>query len=352
MTYRNKMILLSALALLLLGTYSLGPLLTASDSRRLSAQPWLENVDVGSIAKIDFLNQGFSLIRTEGGAENQQRPVWTIGLENEEFPADSKKVEAFTERLANVAYYSKASETPDSWSKFSVDDRNGLKLKISTAMDGELKENSLETAEHVQEQGPTETIIFGESLQGSDRQYARKNSSDSTYVVDDLRRYLERESGYWADLALFAEKLSIQDVIAVEYISKEVGQFRFRRSEDGIDQIKWSLISEESGEAAAEEVDLETMNRHIRNLIELRAEKYATSNERTEAGMSEPHRIVSFETIRGNTYKLRIGNKNNRQQVYVRPMQSRYIYLVSQWRLNTVMNPLQELLPLQVSPEE
>jgi hypothetical protein len=293
----------------------------------------VQNVDAGSISKIEFLNQEFSLIRSEGKGEDNQHPVWFVALESEKFPADNKKVEVFTDRIANLAYYSEAAASPDSWSKFSVDDLNGLKLSIFTNVDAESQE----------------TIVFGESLQGSDRQYARKISSDSTYVVDDLRRYLERESGYWSDLALFSEKLSIQDVIAIEFITKEDGQFRFRRSEEGLNQIKWSLTS---GEAAPKAVDLATMNRHIRNLIELRGEKYATRDERSNSGITDPHTIISFETTRGNTYKLRIGNENNRQQVYVGPIHSQYIYLVSQWRLNTVLNPLQELLQLQGSSEE
>ncbi|MDZ7793417.1 MAG: DUF4340 domain-containing protein [Spirochaetia bacterium] len=328
MTYRNKMILLSTLALLLMGTYFLGPLLTSSDSRRLSPQPWLQNVDAGSITKIEFLNQEFALIHSEAKGENNQQPAWFVALESEKFPADSKKVKAFTDRIANLAFYSEAAASPDNWSKYSVDDGNGLKLKIFTNMDGEAQE----------------TIVFGDSLQGSDRQYARKISSDSVYVVDDLRRYLERETGYWSDLALFSEKLSIQDVMALEFITKEDGQFRFRRSEEGLNQIKWSLTSEE---AAPKVVDPEVMNRHIRNLIELHGEKYATRDERSYSGITDPHTIISFETTSGNTYKLRIGNKNNRQQVYVRPLHSQYTYLVSQWRLNTVLNPLKELLQLQ-----
>src|SRR6056297_1071143 len=333
MTYRNKMMWLSALALLLLGIYSLGPLLTSYDSRRLNPHPWLQNVDAGSISKIEFINQEFSLIRSEAKGENTQQQAWSVAFESEKFPADSKKVEAFIDRLAYLAYYSEAAASPDSWGKFSVDDRNGLKLKIFTKMDGESQE----------------TIVFGDSLKGSDRQYARKISSDSVYVVDDLRRYLERESGYWSDLALFSEKLSIQDVMELEFITKEDGQFTFRRSEEGLNQTKWSLISEG---AAPKAVDLELMNRHIRNLIELRGEKYATRDERSNSGITDSRTIISFETTTGNRYRLRIGNKNNRQQVYVRPIHSQYTYLVSQWRLNTVLNPLQDLLQLQDKPEE
>jgi len=342
------MILLSVLALLLLGTYSLGPLLTSSDSRRLIAHPWLENVDAGSISKIEFLNQEFAVIRSNEKRGDNQQPIWSVSLENEMFPADIKKVEAFTDRIANLAYYSEAAALPDSWSKFSVDDQSGLKLRIFTNVDAEIQENFLETAEQAQENSPTETIVFGESLEGSDRQYARKISSDATYVVEDLHRYLEKESGYWSDLALFSEMLSIQDVIALEFITKENEQFRFRRSEEGLDQVEWSLTSEG---VDAKDVDLETMNRHIRNLIELSAEKFATRDERTYSGITEAHTIISFETIRGNLYKLRIGNKNNRQQVYVRPMHRQYTYLVSQWRLNTVLNPLKELVQLQDKPE-
>jgi len=113
--------------------------------------------------------------------------------------------------------------------------------------------------------------------------------------------------------------------------------------EEGLNQIKWSLISEEEDPKA---VDLEVMNRHIRNLIELRGEKYATSDERSNSGITDPHAIISFETTTGNIYRLRIGNKNNRQQVYVSPRHSQYTYLISEWRLNTVLHPLQELLQL------
>ncbi|MFO7730144.1 MAG: DUF4340 domain-containing protein [Spirochaetia bacterium] len=325
MTYRHKMLLLSALALLLLGTYSVGPLLTSSDSRRLSPTPWLQNVEADSITKIEFLNQEFSLIRNEGKDEDNRHSVWSVGLENEKFPADSNKVEAFADKIANLAYYSEADASRDNWSDFSVDEGNGLKLRIFTSEDDQSQE----------------TIVFGDSLQASEHQYARKISSDTTYVIDDLSRYLESESGYWSDLALFSDELSIQDVIAIEFSTEKDGQFRFRRSEDGLNLIKWSLISEE---AALQDVDLETMNRLIRNLIELRGEKYATSDERSYSAIDDPHTTIRFETTRGNTYRLRIGNKNNRQQVYVRSSYSQYTYLVSEWRINSILNSLQELL--------
>ncbi|MCF7914954.1 MAG: DUF4340 domain-containing protein [Spirochaetaceae bacterium] len=334
MSYKGKILILSALALLLLGTYSLGPLFTSSDNPRLSPQPWLQNVDAESITKLDFFNQEFSLVRNVDMEGDKQSPAWYVVVGDEKYPADGKKVEAFTDRIAHLAYYYEAAASPDNWSGFSVDDRNGQKLRIFTSVVSE----------------PQETIVFGESLQGSDRQYARKISSDSTYEVDDLSRYLESGTAYWSDLALFSEKLSIQDVISIEFIIEEEGRYSFQRSESGLNQIEWILRSAEA--SSTEAVDIETMNRHIRNLIELRGEKYAPPKERPDSGIAKPRIIISFETATGKIYRLRVGNKNNRQQVYVRPNQSQYTYLISEWRLNTILNPLQELLPLQAGGEE
>jgi len=351
MTYKSKILFLSALALLLLGIYSLGPLFTSSDNRRLSPQPWLQNVDAKSITKLEFSNPEFSLVRSEGkDGGDKQTPVWYVAVGNEKYPADSKKVEAFTDRIANLAYYYEAAASPDKWSGFSVDNRNGQKLRIFTSGFSESGEKILGTAEQTQEQTLTETIVFGDTLRGSDRQYARKNSSDSTYEVDDLSRYLESGTGYWSDLALFSEKLSIQDVISIEFNIEEKGRYSFKRSEAGLNQVEWTLRSAKASSPVT--VDNETMNRHIRNLIELRGEKYAALDERPYSGITEPRIIISFETATGKIYKLRVGNKNNRQQVYVRPNQSEYTYLISEWRLNTILNPLQELLPLKDSVEE
>lgn len=324
MTYRTKVILLISFATILLMMYLAGGIINPSSQTVVTPEPWLSDVPMSTIEKLGFSKKNYSLVRKEND-------IWNIIIEGEEFPAKNKKVEAFIKELSKLAYYSRAGNTKENWSNFSVEE-SADKLQLYTEGNREA----------------IMTILFGSALQGSDHQYARKESEDKTYVIDDMQHYINTDSSYWSDLSLFPENISIQDVISFEYevIEEEKHEdgndkrkYRFQRETDGNNQGQWVLLQNRD-----ETIDQDTMNRLVRNVIEISGERFARRQERGNSGITNPRYICRFETEHGDTFEMRVGKETSDKQIYVKPRNSQYTFLVSEWRMNTILNPLEELI--------
>ena len=316
MTYKRKVILLTTAVVLLLSTYFLGPVFDPQREIRLSAKPLLPEVNSEDIVSVGFSNADYLLQR---GPESGQ---WHILLEGESFPADQIQVQSFIEAVARLSYYSVASKDKSTWADFSLDDGQGNRVSLNT---GSPEEQEI-------------SLVFGAEVQGSSRQYVRTSNSENTYVADDVSAYLDRDSAYWADLNLFPPDMSIQDVISIEY-----REYRIERSEASQGQPQWILTKGSRGDGQLID-ETGTVDRFIRSFIELSGEDFATSSERRNSGLTSPREIIRIETADGNEYELRIGSRNTQNRIFVRPAHTEYTYLVSEWRVNTVLNPLHELV--------
>ncbi len=316
MTYKSKVILLAAAAVLLLSTYFLGTLFNPQKSITLSAKPLFPDLKPEDIASVEFSNAEYSLQR---GAESGQ---WNLRIEGESFPADQVQVRSFIEAVAQLSYYSRASKDKDTWPDFSIAEGQGKRVTLNT---GKATEQEI-------------SLVFGAKVQGSSQQYARTSNSENTYVADDISAYLDRDVGYWADLTLVPADVSIQDVISIEY-----RDYRIERSETAQGQTQWILSQESRGEEELID-ESDTVDRFLRSFIELRGEDFASASERRNSGLTTPREIIRIETVDGTDYELRIGAQTAQNRIFVRPTRSEYTYLVSEWRVNTVLNPLNELV--------
>ncbi|MFW5727225.1 MAG: DUF4340 domain-containing protein [Spirochaetota bacterium] len=316
MTYKSRVILLTAAAVLLLSTYFLGTLFNPRKDITLSAKPLLPGLSPEDIGSVEFSNADYSLQR---GAESEQ---WNILIEGESFPADQVQVQSFIESVAQLSYYSLASKDKDTWTDFSIADGQGDRVTIFT---DSAKEQEI-------------SLVFGAKVQGSSRQYTRISNSENTYVADDLSAYLDRESGYWADLNLFPADMNIQAVISIEY-----RDYRIERAEAAQGQAQWILSQGSSGDGQPID-ETDTVDRFLRSYIELSGEDFATASERDNSGLSSPREIIRIETSNGNEYELRIGSQSTQDRIFASAGHSEYTYLVSEWRVNTVLNPLNELV--------
>lgn len=313
MTYRNKMILLAGAAVLLLTSYLLGTLFSPDRAVSMRPKELLPDIEPGDIAAVVFSDADYALERDGETAE------WKVFIEGEEFPADRMQVHSFIDAAAQLSYYSTAATGSDTWQDFAVDADQGNAVTLYT--------------DTQRQQGVT--LVVGKEVPGSGHRYARISESDKTYVVDDISAYLGRSSGYWSQLALFPESLNVQDVIAIEYQEK-----RLERRDGPQGQVQW-ILSDENEELIDE---TETVSRFIRSFIELSGEEFASAVERRNSGITSPAAVIAIETAEGKTYELRIGSDTGQNRVFVRPAHKEYTYVVSEWRINTVLNPLNELL--------
>jgi hypothetical protein len=307
------MILLAAAAVLLLTSYLLGTLFSPNKAVSMRPKKLLPDIEYGDIKGVDFSNADYVLERKGKTGE------WEVLIDGEAFPADEVQVQSFIETIARLSYYSIAATGNANWENFGVDAQQGTAVSLFT---------------ETQKQ-PGVTLVMGNAVQGSEHQYARISESENTYVVEDISAYLGHSSGYWSDLAIFPESLSVQDIIAIEYQEK-----RLERSEGSQGQVQWILT-----DGNEEVIDkTKTVDRFIRSFIELSGEEFASALERRNSGITSPTAVIAIETAAGNSYELRIGSGNSQDRVFVRPAHKAYTYLVSEWRINTVLNPLQELL--------
>lgn len=313
MTYRNKMILLAATAVLLLTSYFLGTLFSPDKAVSMRPQELLPNIESDDIIAVDFSDADYVLQRDGETAE------WKVLIEGEEFPADRMQVQSFIDAAAQLSYYSIAATGSDTWKNFAINADQGKAVTFYT--------------DTQRQRGVT--LVVGKEVPGSGHRYARLSESDKTYVVDDISAYLGRRSGYWSQLALFPESLNVQDIIAIEYQKK-----RLERSDNPQGQAQWMQIDE--NEELIDET--QTVSRFIRSFSELRGEEFASAVERRNSGITSPAALIAIETAEGKVYELRIGSKTGQNRVFVRPSHKEYTYVVSEWRINTVLNPLNELL--------
>jgi hypothetical protein len=224
---------------------------------------------------------------------------WVVPAEGS-YPAEPEGVREILDFVADARAGSKVSETPGKRALFQVD-ASGLSVKISGAQEAVLA-----------------SFVIGKSGPDFMSTYVRPESADAVYLVDQsLRRIFVRPGArQWRDKAIF--RLSGADITRLKW--KREGKDVALESSPGGD---WTLTAPATAPARRDEVEA------LRNaLATLQSDDFVDAQAVKDAGTS---------------YTLDVGKENDRSQRHVRRSGNDTVFLVNNFRVNTIFKSADDL---------
>jgi hypothetical protein len=248
---------------------------------------------------------------------------WRVPAEGG-YPADPDGVREIIEFLAAAKAERKVSENPEKQGIFEVDEATGLAVRVSG-----------------DEGAVLASFFIGKSGPDFMSTYVRPQDSNAVYLVDEsLRRLFVRPSPrQWRDKAIF--RLSSVDITHMRW-EREGEQVALEVDAGG----NWTLTVPSSAPAVRNEVEV------LRNSVAtLQADDFADGASDREAGFDVPHAIVEFKLRDGVTHTFEVGGENDRSQRHVRRGDKETIFLVNNYRINSLLKGVDELKAPPPEPE-
>jgi hypothetical protein len=239
---------------------------------------------------------------------------WVVPAEGS-YSAEPEGVREILDFVANVHASSKVSENPGKRALFQVD-ASGLSVKISGA-----------------EEAVLAGFVIGKTGPDFMSTYVRPESADSVYLVDQsLRRIFVRPGArQWRDKAIF--RLSGADITRLKW--KREGKDVALESSPGGD---WTLTAPAATPARRDEVEA------LRNaLATLQSDDFVDAQAAKDAGFDSPYAHLEFALRDGTSYALDVGKENDRSQRHVRRSGNDTIFLVNNFRVNTIFKSADDL---------
>ncbi len=318
MTYRRKVISLSACLAVLLGIYAAGILLApvrrqarAETGRLLSAK----TAEVASI-EIQLSKEGSSageklLLRKDGSA-------WSCQDGADSLPAQAGRVDAFLAVLSGINRLSLRSDGLSGSGDFGLAEGQGAKLVLKDAKGKVLADLA------VGGYGPT-----GKEL------YVRPGSGKAIYAVETgFESYLSRPRASWLDLRLLSTPLLADTVQDLRIDSS------FPNDASGKAQkpFSWQAIRKDgawSGKAAnLDSIAVESVLRAVQNL----SGEDMVARTPVDA-FSKILGRIQIGQAQGGPLFVEVGQAAEGQRYYVRSKGSAYVYLVSAYSLGGIFRP-------------
>ena len=198
MTYRNKLIALSAtagaLALAILLSFVLSP---QAMQRRSSAKRILSDSDAKAVSGLD-LSVGGAALSIRKGAEG-----WVMEREGVKYPASATKVETFLSAVRKARTISKAGSNRESWADFGLE---GAQARTVVFLDSKGQELT--------------RIVLGSSAGSTKEIFLAMGDSGAVHrAQDSFGSYLRLEDDAWGELRLFDDSLAVDDVQGISLLA-------------------------------------------------------------------------------------------------------------------------------------
>ena len=259
----------------------------------------------------------------EGIVLERSADGWKVPAEGD-FPADPDGVGGILDFLAQARTGRKVSENPEKRGIFEVEPETGLTVLVSG-------EGSAVMA----------SFFIGKTGPDFTSTYVRPEDSDAVYLMDEsLRRLFVRPSPrQWRDKAIF--RLSSVDITHVKW-EKEEQPVALEVDTGG----NWTLTEPSSAPAVRSEVEV------LRNsLAMLKADDFADDASEVEAGFDVPFAMIEFKLRDGTVHTLEIGTENDRSQRHLRRDGKETIFLVNNFRINSLLKSADDLKAPPPAPD-
>jgi hypothetical protein len=232
------------------------------------------------------------------------------------FPADTAAVSSMLKALAGIQAGNVVSRNPDNRAGLGVD-ASGVSVRVSSGG------------------SPLADFVIGNPAQGDfTSSYLRPADADEVYQVRGVNRNLFHRSQGYGDRTLTA--FEPEQVASLTLAAADTGWTVVR--EDSL----WTITSPDGTSGTAIEGMVMTV---IRGLSRLNADGFAMDlPDSVNTRLQTPELTYTARLLNGSEITLAIGAVNDRNQRYVARPDRDAVYLLGEWRLNTVRKRAKDLL--------
>lgn len=268
--------------------------------------------------------EGDGIVLQKGSA------AWTVPSDAD-YAADPEGLREVFEFVSGAQGGRKVSENPGKRAVYEVGE-GGLNVRISGAEDATLAH-----------------FVIGKPGPDFMSTYLRPEGSDAVYLVDQsLRRIFVRPGArQWRDKAVY--RLSGPDIVKMKW-TREGGSVALEADSSG----NWTLTAPAAAAGKRDEIEA------LRNALStLQCDDFAIAADPKTTGLgpagaqgaAKPWARLEFTMRDGTAHTLDVGAENDHSQRHVRRSGSDTIFLVNNFRINTIFKSADDLKAPPPAPD-
>jgi hypothetical protein len=321
--FKNKVLILSLVAGALAVAYALGLAFSPTNVQRRHAEvPLLPAFKAEAVNKIQVANAEGATIEILRGEKS-----WSVLIGGTPHPASQERIGWFLDTLAGLRRSRLVSSNPGSWASFGVTEEARTRIRLFDSGGKSLA-----------------SLIVGQSEAGERGNFVRLEGSNETVLLNkSLATYVSGSQSYWSHLKFFRDGLSGGSIMRVSVraalsfadgSSRKLSYTLLRGSEAG---RKWRVVEPSRGIT----LDDKKVDRLATTLADFEGNEFVTGNVTT--GLVSPSAEILFSTEDNKDYRILIGGRSGEDQYFAKVDGGDYLYLIPEWRVQAVTQPLEEL---------
>jgi hypothetical protein len=327
MTFRTRVALLCSFAVVLLGAFVLGQVLSPLRTGAVSAEALLLpgfNAEAVHTIRIEDSSQAVLLTRSGD---------WTVDVGGAPYPASSSKLAFLLQELSRLTRGKLVTRAPEKAAQLGIGVSQTVRLTATS------------------EKGETLCELFVGKTGATGRgRYVRAGDGPEIYdTAGSLSPYTSTEKRFWENLRIFPEDIKTDDIVRVEIKSKlSLSGGKDAKTPDytlssGLDQNgakTWSISGKNAAEASPSK---------IRNIIDavlsMEGNDFEASAGAVRRITGGPQATVELSTSDGRLFTLCIAGSVEGNQYPCAPAGGKYAYLVPEWRVQQALVTPESLSP-------
>lgn len=314
MQFKQKAVVLTTALMVLIGVYVLGSVFSpASVRRREISTPLYASIKASIVEDITIKTQEKAVNLVKAG-EN-----WTVDIDGFFFPASVSRIENLLDQLISLKRAKVITENPDIWQSLELSGPKAQRITLHDAGGNTILD-----------------LLVGKSDPGGRGNYVRKEAGTTVILTDrSMSFYLNAEASFWSHLRLFPQDLEGRDIMRITLEMDERHYTLLQETREG--RVSW--IYEESDELKLSDAGVDNL---ANSLAGFEGTEFLPSDRvQSSATLAE----ITFVTIENDEYTLTVGEKAEEEDRYpVSLKRSELKYLAAEWRINSILKPLEDLL--------
>lgn len=323
---QRRIVILGAVAGALAVAFALGLVFSPVNvQKRLAEAPLLPGFKSDRVSRI-------SISGPQGPIELEKRDKsWSLLIAGQPYPASDDRVGSLFDQLASIKKNRVVSANPEMWKSFEVDQAAKLKLKLLDAAGKSLV-----------------SLIVGKTLDEERGSYVRMDGSNEVILINrSLPFYLDSTTSFWSHLKFFPADLRGEDIMRIsarcdiafsDETSRRLNWTLIQNQEAGSD---WKVVAPAGAQGTV--LDNKEVDRVANTLAAFAGSEFVPAGGAAETGLAAPAAEVLFSTVKNQDYRILVGSRSGKDQYYAKLDGGAYTYLIPEWRLKDILQPLTEL---------
>jgi len=267
------------------------------------------------VAKIEIATEDKNTVLTKPAGD------WLVETEDN-YRADKEAVEEMLSKVKEFKTTNLVSQNPEKQSKYQVDEKSGIEVKLSDSSDNLLAH-----------------FFVGRSKADFLGAHVRKADANEVYMMNENLTYVFDKQRGWRDKTIF--KFNSGDATKLT-IESEEQKILLQTDAEG----KWEFIEPEKAKAKKDVVD-----GILNALSSLETDDFAEKKELKEYGLDEPASSVSAELNDGSSRVLLIGKEESGKH-HVKRADKETVFLIYKSKVNQLLKKVEELKEEEKAEEE